>query len=617
MWHQLDPASADPTEVLLAKWVNNPKRCVDPYWLLAAALDYSGFADKNPLKKLPVMVEPSGAAQKFELHWYLRADLGRLISRVPGSIRRFQLDAPRTQGLDDFTTLSVPLPMLEGPVRIAAVIDDGLPFAHPNLLDIDPDGSIRSPRFVSLWDQGDANRPQPPWTKPPGLHFGALLSKADIKNLVGPHRSTLDEAAVYARAQYKYRVIGNPHGAGVTQLLAGREVALADGSRQDFPQRPPVLPVIGVQLPEAAIGDTAGAWLGFYALAALRHIVRESINVANGQPWHTVVNLSYGSMAGPHNGTSMLERAMAALVDGIPESSAKLDIVLAAGNSRGRQIHAQRTVATGTAAVFRFLTPPDNPRESYVELWIPAKDDKGIDCDPHMLRFTVTSPSNQTATLAVGEAAVLGSIATRKWYAGAVFAHQVAQGTDGTMVLLLVRPTRTAGQPDRAPSGIWSVEVESTSAQSVTIHAWVERNDLVGRTRRAQQAHFVADPTDPDHVNDDRTLSNVANGPHVTVVGAVRASDSVITAYSGRGYIECDKDIRPKWLAAGDANAAVRGVLVRGFLGGASTRMSGTSVAAPWVGRWLLSKEPGYAIGPTYDAADQTGPPFNRTILSR
>ena len=185
------------------------------------------------------------------------------------------------------------------------------------------------------------------------------------------------------------------------------------------------------------------------------------------------------------------------------------------------------------------------------------------------------------------------------------------------MVLLLVRPTRAEGQADCAPAGVWTVKVENTGAHNVTIHAWVERNDLVGRTRRAQQAHFVADPTDPDHVNDDRTLSNVANGRNVAVVGAVRASDSVITAYSGRGYVESDRNFRPKWFAAGDANAAIRGVLVRGFLGGSSTRMSGTSVAAPWVGRWLLSREPPYAVGPTYDAADQIGPPFNRTILSR
>ena len=54
-WQALDLNSGDTDESMLARWAGHATQRVEPYWLLAHAMGYPGFA--NARDKLPVMVE--------------------------------------------------------------------------------------------------------------------------------------------------------------------------------------------------------------------------------------------------------------------------------------------------------------------------------------------------------------------------------------------------------------------------------------------------------------------------------------------------------------------------------------------------------------------------------
>ena len=598
-WTKLVSTGGDMRSVL-AEWVADTFSCVDPYWLMAEAMDFAAFA--KPVRatghKLPVLVEKTrGADERFALEAHSRDELRQLINRIgPAGLRRFQLAAPRTAGINEVappeqnarvgepeseSSSDTPCAMHFG------VIDEGFPFVHANLLRQDG-----RPLVSSIWDQTDGAASRVGWE---ALElgdggFGGLLRREAIEAVMAACQRPqgLDEVRVYTETEYRVNQPGVPHGCGVTHMLAGRNVGLPDGSRTESPLA--CNDIHCVQLPaDGTLEDTAGGWLGYYALAGIRHIIR-SIQQETQGPWRAIINLSYGSIAGPHDGTSMFEEAIDATrlrYDSVRTGA--IDIVVAAGNTRGKRIHAQRDIGPEHPGSFRFFTPPDNPRESYLELWIPNMAD---DRPPAGIGITVTAPTGAEITVQAGEAHLLKLLSDEAPCAGIVFSHRVAQGRNGTMFLLLVRPTQTAGQSGRAPAGVWELNV--TAGHSVTIHGWVERNDMVVHNRRNQQARFVEDPDDPRHVNDDLTFSSAAGSKMAVVVGAVRQSDGVMTDYCGIDLR--DPEAKPDWFAASDMSPAMPGVLVPGFYSGTTTRMSGTSVAAPRVARWLATakreKEP-------------------------
>lgn len=577
---------------VLAQWVEDPHGCVDPYWLIAEAMDFAAFAKPANARghKLPVLVEKRGAALgRFVLEAHSRDELPRLIERIgPNGLRRFQLASPRTAGITELvpaepngkvTKSDLDFP---GDPKVAVhlgVIDDGFPFAHSNLL-----VGNNEPVISSIWDQTASHSVRANWERHrvDGHDFGSLLTRAAIKRVLdecrGPHG--IDEAAVYAKAAYRVNQPGVPHGCGVTHMLAGKSIGLPDGSRAESPRV--CDDVHCVQLPsDGTLEDTAGGWLGYYALAGVRHIIQSVEDETGGGPWQAIINLSYGSIAGPHDGTSMFEEAIDATCARYNNvRTGKVEIVVAAGNTRGKRIHAQRTIGPGSPGSFRFFTPPDNPRESYLELWIPNSQDGK---PPSGIEVKVTAPTGAEIAVGAGEAHLMTLAPGQAPCAGVAFSHRVSQGTNGTMFLLLVRPTQPTDRLDRAPAGVWDLSVSAND--EIEIHGWVERNDMVVHHRRTQQARFVEDPTDARHVNDDLTLSSVASSKAAVVVGAVRQSDGVIADYCGVDLRY--PNIKPDLFTASDASPAMPGVLVPGFFSGTTTRMSGTSIAAPRMARWL------------------------------
>lgn len=609
-WHTLDPGSSNADEAMLAKWIADVSVRTEPYWLLAHAMNYRGFQAAG--QPMPVMLQNKAAilGSRFQLRWIPSHQLKTLIGRLREDLERFQLDAPRAAERSELGALKLPeVPRKFDPMPLLGLIDDGVPFAHPNLLQLGTAGTIKRPRTWSIWDQG--RTPDGVVWSGAGVPFGSRLTASKIKNLVGSNLTALDERQTYRRASYKTYAYGTPHGSGVAHLLAGSDPSLPDRSRRDFDGVDACAPLLAVQLPESAIRDTAGAWLGFYALSGLRDIVQRAWSIAlrRGKAPQIVINLSYGSVAGPHDGTTMFELAMDELVDLVDALRGKLAIVLAAGNAKALPVQSLRVLAQHEHATVRCFVPPDNPREGYVEFWIPERDALGTPVDPAAFTFTVQAPDGSAFTATAGTATLIRTAVGAMPCGGVAFAHRVAQGMKGTMVLLMLRPTRSGVGDDRAPAGIWTVTAQHGHPGEITLCAWVERNDMVGRARRAQQVRFVDEPADARY-----TLSHCAHGQRTFVVGAVRQSDNCVAAYSGSGFVS--SIARPDWYAASDRDPATSGVLLPGWLAGQTTRMSGTSIAAPWVARWLLARKDPTRLGPTHCTKGLHGPDPVLTVTS-
>ena len=142
-------------------------------------------------------------------------------------------------------------------------------------------------------------------------------------------------------------------------LVAGPRVA---------PRPSPVLPLIFVQLPEQTVDDTSGGSLGNYVIDAARYVaVRTPALVHDKKHWKSTLNISLGSIAGPHDGSTLTERALDELVD---HCESRLRIVMAAGNTSGLHVHSTQRVSRSKPASFRVMAPPCNMRASFVAVWI-------------------------------------------------------------------------------------------------------------------------------------------------------------------------------------------------------------------------------------------------------
>ena len=141
--------------------------------------------------------------------------------------------------------------------------------------------------------------------------------------------------------------------------------------------------IVYVQLPDDALRDTSARWAAAYVFDALRYIL-----CCAGKAAQVVVNVSLGAFAGPHDGSSLLERAIDELID---LHGGRLRVVVAAGNTghirddaTGRAVpcHARVTLASalgpecdkGMESVdLAWDIDCADSTESFMEIWLPQR----------------------------------------------------------------------------------------------------------------------------------------------------------------------------------------------------------------------------------------------------
>ena len=529
-------------------------------------------------------------------------------------------------------------PLGKPPAVVLGVVEDACPFGHVALR------NAAGSRVLALWDQSLRDPgTQPglvtaPWTSPAEFPYGRTLSQQAMTALLDEFTTDgwVDEPALYADPRVCMFALlqRKSHAAAVMDLLAGGSAALGRGVMDDgVPVPPPTpsrtaadatvlaAPLVVVQLPREQTAISAGRWLAVNALDALHFVIDSARQLvsADQPPPPLVVNVSYGAIAGPHDGTSLLESAVDELCQGYPNMA----VVLAAGNAQGilrdtdnmdqcaylpGGVHAKHDLLPGQAVTLTLLVPADKPFETYLELWFSVAG-TAVDADhwldPAEVAVEVTSPSGSVLTAACGEQdfnpAQGPPPGNPAWLpsttSGLVFVRKASQSLHRSMALLVVAATRVHPDFVEAPAGCWTLKLSNrrpTNGRKLEVQAWVERDDSTYGIDRPQSARLVPNADGASqHLDDHNILSNLASGRNTLAVGALVQRDLadpahwMVSPYSATGPSMSDG---PALSALADAGVALSGVRTAGSQSGMVLRTNGTSMAAPLAARWIAQQ---------------------------
>src|SRR6266581_4297263 len=342
-------------------------------------------------------------------------------------------------------------------VAVIGIMDDGLAFAHQRFR------RIGASRVEYLWRQDWPDNL--PWLQV----YGAELQKKDAGGIPGidsriaqcTHAGLVDEDEIYrltghvdyASNLHHPAALRRSHGTHVMDLAAGFDEASAPADR----------PIVAVQLPVQTTADTSGGKLDNPVLDGLWYLASRADSVAadmHSGRLPLVVNLSYGLIAGPHDGSSPIERAIDQFIALRSTPKAPMAVVVAAGNNRLSRCHASfHLEAHGVQGDRHSLTwriLPDDRTPSYLEIWLPNGGWPSV-------RVQVTPPGGAAPSswISAGGTGVLqgaggGTIGLITYF------DTVTSNIDRPMILVVVVET---ADPDSkwefAPCGQWTVTVEN------------------------------------------------------------------------------------------------------------------------------------------------------------
>ena len=513
------------------------------------------------------------------------------------------------------TTVSADHP--SGPVRVVVgVIDDGLAFANRRFCTLDS-ARQRHTRLLSLWDQGAAlHASAGAWGS------GRVHLRADLDGyfLVGGRGAAFEEEKVYQQAGYKEVRHRVTHGTHVMDLACGADAL--QGAE-------PAAHIVAVQLPPVAVADTSCASMTPFFLDAMHHVLAQAdaATAADNRLCPVVINLSMGNIAGPHDGSSMLESAVDELIAlrrralGEGESDADADasamqVVLPEGNSLQSRTHAWAAMAPATEFALDWVLQPDDGTSSFLELWMQPRLDIKSESDRVVFEVSLQPPGDLPAcVLRLDTASVNRSVVSAlSDSAGRTLAtlglHALPANGSLPMALLTVAPSACYGPWDyQAPSGRWCVTVRNLG-QAAWCNAYVQRDDVAfGRRGRGRQGvledgrYLRYDSRGAPELLDSAntfvrrsgTMNGLATGNLVRVIGGLeRQADGTLKAALKYSAVDIptrhlSKQLKRR-LALTEDSPLLHGVLAAGSRSGGLVALSGTSMAAPQWSRVLAQR---------------------------
>ena len=409
---------------------------------------------------------------------------------------------------------------------LVGVVDYGCDIGHANFRNADG-----TTRIEELWDQDGPMGSS--GSSPNG--YGASYSSAQINH-------ALTTANPYMALNYDlFRGGGDPstgtHGTHVMDIAAG------NGQGRGIPGFAPQADLMFVNLShqkEDFGPETVGKSLG--DSTRLLESVKYIFDRAGDRP--AVVNLSIGGQAGPHDGSTIVEQGIDALVRAAPNRA----VVIAAGNSRKAKCHAKGTIQSGDAHHLQwgFKRPLQRPEE--IEIWYPGDS---------RVRVELFGPEREPIfSLEPSE-----NIVKTLGYNVAIYASNTLnnhRNGDNSIGIYFA--------PGAIPPGVYTLRMTLLTEDSIVYRAWLERNNT-------SQSEFGP------QVDQSMTLGSVSCGRLSLVVGAYDAADPncEIGSFSSEGPTR-DRREKPELSAPGvQVSAACSGT------GTDSIAQSGTSMAAPAV----------------------------------
>jgi len=454
------------------------------------------------------------------------------IDRVEISHRMHQhdLDVSRTrieaQAVHLGTGLSKPH---HGTGTLVGIVDVGFDLKHYAFLD-----SAGNSRVIRLWDQADTIG-----NPPKGFSTGTLYSGTDLAKLT--HSSTL-----------------NHHGTHVTGLVAGRTYDSTVGEWW---------------------GVADGAKIALVDCGSNCSLLSEGLEylfqLGDSLGLPTVVNMSWGSLSGPHNGKSSDCQVASSLV-----GAGKLAVV-SAGNNGGHAGHVVHSFSKDTAWFALQVSPGTQTNGTTVrnmffneaELW--SDSGKSFNLWVRFLDSATGTVLTTSPSYSVGGRAPLRAIDQQSisgkdtfWISGTV---QKISGQGG---IGISTSTSRSGTAIRL----------AVTATAGTVHGWITEEGLAFLTPLESGCTGCATPDYDDIISDKATC------PLFVSVGAIDGATGIPAAFTSRGP-GLGKVSKPDISAPGvgvisslNSHVSYNGWTISGTSGGFSWGpMSGTSMSAPLV----------------------------------
>lgn len=501
-------------------------------------------------------------------------------------------------------------PSIQGTLKqVIAVVDFGCPFLNDQFLVNCPGVPAPVPRVKALWDQGSKwsqLSTAAPWVEVAGFDSGRALYEPQLSAVatrLRPSRNgaALDEAALYKLIDYliaydddRRRVWYATHGATVLSVAAGK----ADPLTRQAGDAAANADLVFVNLPALTASDSSGASLSANLLDAVHFVLSCCEPLAP-----VVINVSYGSHAGPHDGSAMIERALDELLSLRRRNFA---IVLGAGNARQARCHARRTVIRHKPARLLWQLVPGDTTDTFMEVWYPIAHQPGAGLKARVR----TAQGDWSAWVAADSAQWLRDSSSGEVVGGILHRRRVPNGANSMLLLALVPTAKPLGQPGAlAVPGVWEIELalvdESPSAATIIVQAWIERDDP-GAMTPGEQSHFLSQ----ELTDINGTLSSIATGQHTIAAGGFRISSGEPVPYSALGERPCEQPAVYAACEEDDVQQDISAAAVRSM---ESRRMNGTSVAAPVLVRRLFN----YMVSAKRPVAREDWPAVIKKLAAR
>lgn len=398
-----------------------------------------------------------------------------------------------------------------------------------------------------------------------------------------------------------------------------------------------------IQLPDVTVLDTSGGSLSGFALDALHRALFLACDPSLRPA--VIVNLSFGTHSGPHDGTSMFELALKELLDifngqelgrGILGNRRlpMLHVVLPAGNTQIERTHATaRLRADGGSEALRWMILPDTETDSFIEIWLDDDIEGRVEIELLPPGADESKPADGgTATAVPGDVKLWSDrkdpdAEDAALHAAVIYPRTTSRGKNGRLALIAVAPTQqraNKGQgeayrtaTDEAPNihpsngrvtdalgrrrmqaapGCWTVRLTNKGAEPVQFHAWIQRHDAApGRSRankgyQGRQSYFVEAPGTP--VNPRFTLNGIATASkpgQLWVVGAMDERGGIpLYSAAGPDRLVGARIEGPDVATVVDRSRNAPGRHVHGVFSGSRLRLGGTSIAAAVFTRMLF-----------------------------
>lgn len=250
---------------------------------------------------------------------------------------------------------------------VVGVVDTGIDYTHKDFIVDNAGPATSTSRILYLWDQTIAAHPGTGGPSPTGFAYGAEYTNAQLTAKLQTGAGTINTADT------------DGHGTHVASIAAGDGTdsgALPSGTFKGMAPSADLI-IVRTTFDTAAVVDGVNYIVARAAAAGKR----------------AVINLSLGTQAGPHDGTSAFEAAIGAIAASTP-------IVVAMGNDGDGKPHAGMDIGVGGAAG-AVVAVDAATADADVEFWHPGADAYSVTVTMTGVAGTLTTPagSNLSTTM--------------------------------------------------------------------------------------------------------------------------------------------------------------------------------------------------------------------------